>query len=129
MPLMKDRAEKGVISQTRTLYSQLISQSRRLAQRNQRAARRRGPVAKALLSVCFVAVLIAALTLIYGFIVFPDAPMRQTASGYVGKHGAAHTRDDYEQFMLWEKLVVASFGLALLTGLSAVFAEKINQRV
>ena len=126
---MKDRTEKGIISQTRDLYSHLTGEARRLAQRDQQLARRRGPVAKALLVACFVMGLIAAATLVYGLIAFPDAPIRQTASGYVSKHGAPHTRDGYERFKLWEKLVVGSFGLAFLTGLGAVVWTKKNQQV
>jgi hypothetical protein len=125
---MRDRAEKGIISQTRALYNQLSGEARRLAQHDVDAVRRRGPVAKALLVACILAVLSAAVTLVYGFISFPDGPIRETAAGYVGKHGEPHTRDDYERYKLWEKLVGASLGLAFLTGLGAVAAERKDKR-
>ena len=124
---MKDRTEKGIISQTRDLYNHLTGEARRSVQRDQQAARRRGPVTRRLFVACFVAGLIAAVILIYGFIAFPDAPIRQTASGYVGKLGRIHTGDEYEQFKLWEKVVVASFGLALLTGIGAVVSGKMRK--
>ena len=126
---MKGRSDKGIISQTRVLYSHLTGEARRLAQRDQQSARRSGPVTKALLLACFVTGLIAAATLVYGLVTFPDAPIRQTASGYVGKQGAPHTRDGYEEFKLLEKLVVGSFGLAFLTGFGAVVSRKMKQQV
>ncbi|MFP5264848.1 MAG: hypothetical protein ACLGJB_23410 [Blastocatellia bacterium] len=125
---MKDRPEKGIISQTRALYEQLSGEARLRAQRDAADARRKGPLAKALLAACLVAGLIAAATFIYGFIGFPDAPIRETARGYVGKHGEPHTREDYEQYKLWLKLVVASFGLVFLTGFGAVAAERMGSR-
>ena len=129
MRSMKDRSEKGISSQTRDLYDHLTGEAKRLAQRDHQSARRRGPVTKALFVACFVTGLIAAAILVYGIIAFPDAPIRQTASGYVSKHGTPHTRDEYEQFKLWEKLVLASFGLAFLTGFGAVVSNKLNQRM
>lgn len=125
---MKDSTEKGIISQARALYDQLSGQARLMAQRDAAAARRKGPLAKALLVACFVAGLLAAATLIYGFIRFPDGPIRETASRYVGKHGEPHTREDYEQYKLWVKLVIASFGLVFLTGFGAVATERMVSR-
>lgn len=124
---MRDRPEKSIISQTRDLYGYLTDKARRSVQRDQQVARRRGPVTKLLLVVCFVVSLIAAVTLVYGVIAFPDAPIRQTSSGYVGKLGGLHTSDEYEQFKLWEKIVVASFAIAFLTGLVAVVSGKIRR--
>jgi hypothetical protein len=128
MRRMKDRTEKGIISQTRALYDQLSGEARLRAQRDAAAARRRGPVAKALLAACLVAGLVAAATFIYGFISFPDAPIRETARGYVGKHGEPHAREDYEQYKLWVKLVAASFALVFLTGFGAVATERMGRR-
>lgn len=128
MRSMKDRPGKDIFTQTRTLYNQLSGEARRLAQHDMRAARRRGPVSKALLVACLVVVLLAAATLVYGFISFPDGPIRRTMMGYAGKHGQPRTRQDYEQYKVWEKLVFASFGLALLTGFGAVVAERKGRR-
>jgi hypothetical protein len=125
---MKDRTNKGIINETRALYDRLYSLAHRLAERDRQAARNRGPVAKALLAVCLLAGMLAAATLVYGFITFPDAPIREAGSSYVGKQGAPHTREDYEWFKLWEMLMVASFGLAFLTGFGAVVAEKLSRR-
>jgi hypothetical protein len=125
---VKDRKDKGIIAETHALYDQLVGEARRMAERDHEAARRRGPVAKTLLAVCILAGLLAAVTLVYGFITFPDGPIRKTATGFVGKHGTSHTPADYEQYKLWEKLVVASFGSTFLTGFGAVAAEKMSNR-
>lgn len=125
---MKNRTNKGIIDEAGDLYNQLYGEARRLAERDKEAARRRGPMAKALIVACFVAGVVAAVTLAYGFITFPDAPLREVTNGYVGKHGAPRTREDYEIYKLWQTLVVASFGLAFLAGLGAVVAEKMSKR-
>ncbi len=121
---VKDQTDKSIIDEAREIYDKMSS----LAERDRKAARHRGPVVKALLVVCILAALVAAATLIYGVIQFPDAPIRQTGSSYVGKHGAPRTREDYERFKLWEKLMFSGFGLAFLTGFGAVAAEKLSRR-
>ena len=125
---MKDRKDKGIIAESRALYDQMVGEARRMAERDHEAARHRGPVAKTLLAVCVLSGLLATVTLVYGIIKFPDGPIRKTANGFVGKQGAPHTPEDYEQYKLWEKLVFASFGLTFLTGFGAVAAEKISNR-
>lgn len=125
---VKDRTNKSIIDETREMYDKMSSQAVEMAARDRQAARRRGPVAKALLVVCLLAALFAAATLVYGVIKFPDAPIREAGSNYVGKRGAPRTREDYERFKLWEKLIFASFGLAFLTGFGAVAAEKLSRR-
>ena len=83
---------------------------------------------RALLVACLAAGLIAAAALAYGFIAFPDAPTRPTASGYVGKLGKPHAGEEYERFKLWEKVVAASFGLTLLVAIGAVVAGKVRKQ-
>lgn len=124
---MQDK-DKGIIHETRSLYHHLVGEVQRQAQRDRQAARRRPTAAKALFAACFVAGAFAVVTLVYGVITFPEAPIRQTASGYVSKRGRPLTREDYEQFKLWEKLVLVSFGAAFVTGFSAVAVEKLMAR-
>jgi len=128
MQPMRDGSEKGIISETRELYQRMAGEVHRQAELDREAARSRGPVAKALFAACVIAVLLAAVTLVYGFITFPDAPIRESLNGYVGKYGAPHAREHYERFMLWEKLMLASFGLAFAMGFGAVAAEKFGRR-
>jgi hypothetical protein len=128
MRRMKDGSDKGIISEARGLYEQMSGEAGRLVELDRKAARRRGPVAEALLAACFIAVALAVVTLVYGFITFPDAPIRESANGYAGKHGAPHAREHYERFKLWEKAMLASFGLAFVTGFGAVAAEKLEPK-
>lgn len=85
-------------------------------------------ITKMLLVVCFITGVFAAITFIYGFVKFPDAPIRETITGYAGKTGVPHTREDYEQFLLWEKVTFISFGLTFLLGFGVVATEKISQQ-
>jgi hypothetical protein len=121
---VKPRITKDIVSETRDLFDQLSGEARRLAERDRHLAQHRGPVAKALLAVCVLAGCLATATLIYGFVSFSDGPIRQSSGGYVGKHGAPHTREHFERYKLWEKLMVASFGLTFLASFGAVAAEK-----
>lgn len=125
---MNDPTNKGLIDETRDLYKQLSERSKTPADRELKETRRRSPAIKALFVACLVAAFLAGGTLAYGALSFPDGPIRAIASGYVGKHGAAHTRDEYEEYKLWEKVVMASFGLALVLGFGAVAIEKMAQR-
>ncbi|HYP26016.1 MAG TPA: hypothetical protein VE262_04790 [Blastocatellia bacterium] len=125
---MKDRTDKGIIDETRRFYDQMVGEVTRLAERDREEARRRGPMAKALFAACFLAGVLAALTCIYGVATFRDAPIRQTGSGYAGKHGAPHTREHYEKFKLWEKCMAVTFGLTFLTGFGAVAADRTTRR-
>ena len=121
---VKDQTDKGILDEAREIYDKMSS----LAERDRKAARQKGPVVKVLLIVCILSALLAGATMIYGVIAFPDAPIRQTGSSYVGKQGAPHTREDYERFLLWEKFLFLGFGLAFLTGFGAVAAEKLGRR-
>jgi hypothetical protein len=124
---MNDHTDKGVISQIRALYVHLTAGAGPLARRDQQTWRGSGPVTKALIVACSVMGLIAAGILVYGIIAFPDAPVRQTASGYIGKHGAPYTQNGYDRFRLWEKLMMTTFGFALLTGFGAVVSRGISR--
>jgi hypothetical protein len=121
---MKNRSEDDIISQTRDLYNRMADEARRSVERDQEMIRQSRPLTKILLGVCVFASLIAAATMVYGMITFPDAPIRQTASGYIGKAGQPHTGDEYEQFKLWEKVMITSFGLTFLSGAGALLSGK-----
>jgi hypothetical protein len=106
----------------RSLYNQLVGEATRLAEQDRARAKRRGPVAKTLLAIAVVSGLFGAVTFFYGVYRFPDGPLRETPGGYVSKHGHPRTREDYEMFKLWEKVVWATFGFTFLTGFSPVAA-------
>jgi hypothetical protein len=121
-------AGSGLIGEAHALFDQLAGEVTRHAEQNQAADRVRGPVTKVLLTTCFISGVLAAVTLFYGWFKFPDAPIREKRTGYAGKTGKPHTRQDYEQFIVWEKAGIATFALAFLTGFSAAAAEKQDRR-
>lgn len=69
-------------------------------------------------------IIIAALILAFGAVKWPDAPIRQTPNGFVGKTGLTHTREDYELFKLWEKSLLISFPLAFIVNIAAAVVAK-----
>src|SRR5690349_13590835 len=125
---MKDSRDDGIIKQARDTYDQMSSEARRRVEADRPVARRKGPLTRALWAGCVIAALLFAGVLIYGFISFPDAPVRQTASGYAGKYGAPYTQAGYERFKLWEALIIASFGLSVLAGIGAYISNEISRQ-
>jgi glycine cleavage system aminomethyltransferase T len=117
----------GVIGEARALFDQLAGEVTRHAEQDRAAVRVQGPVAKVLLTACFIAGVLAAATLFYGVLQFPDAPIRESRSGYVGKTGKPHTRQHYDQFLAWKKWMAATFGLAFLTGFAGAAAMKVDR--
>jgi hypothetical protein len=65
--------------------------------------------------VIFLA-LCTAVTMMYGFYLFPDAPIRGCGPGcYEGKQGQVRTAEDYRAFSIWlvvmPVLFISTFGL------------------
>lgn len=73
-------------------------------------------------------VIIAALILAFGAFKWPDAPIRHSDGGFVGKTGIAHTREDYELFKLWEKSLFVSFPLAFAVNIIAAVAKRTRKK-
>ena len=69
-------------------------------------------------------IVIAVVIMAFGAFKWPDAPIRQTPGGFVGKTGTAHTREDYQLFKLWEKALFVSFPLAFAVNAIAVVANR-----
>lgn len=91
-------------------------------------ARPRGLVARILLSLTIVAGLLAAATLVYGIVTFPDAPIRATGNGFAGKHGTPRTREDFEAFATWESAVLTFFIATVVCGMGFAVAEERRNR-
>ena len=53
-----------------------------------------------------------AVTLVWGLLAFPDAPIFRQGAQYVGKYGAIHPREVFEAYRTWSVLVVSLFVLA-----------------
>ena len=89
----------------------------------QEDTRARGPLQRILLILTITAFLVAAGTGIYGVYNFPDAPIRQTAEGYRGKGGKAHTLDEFEKFVVWKRTMFVTFPSAFLFGFAFAIAD------
>jgi hypothetical protein len=94
----------------------------------QQTARSRGPVARLLLSLTVAAGLLAAATMFYGVYRFPDAPIRETASGYVGKGQRPRTQADFEAFLVWERTLLIIFPTVFVFGFASAAADKMLRR-
>ena len=88
----------------------------------------RGALTRTLLALTLLAVTTAAATALYGVYHFPDAPIRASASGYVGKTGAPHTREDYERFLRWSLVMWTAFPTAFILGASFVYSDTRDRR-
>jgi hypothetical protein len=84
----------------------------------------RGPLATTLLVLTILAAASAAVTFVYGIYNFPDAPIRPSAGGYVGKGGKPHTAEEYERFLLWERALLITFPAAFLAGFAYEFSTR-----
>ena len=71
-----------------------------------------------------LAVVLTVVILAFGVYAWPDAPIRQTASGYAGKTGIAHTSDEYESFKNWEKTLLVVVPLAFIVNIGAAIISK-----
>jgi hypothetical protein len=71
-----------------------------------------------------LAVVLAVVILAFGVYAWPDAPIRQTASGYAGKTGVAHTGEEYELFKYWEKCLLVVVPLAFIVNIGAAIISK-----
>ena len=90
---------------------------------SRRGEKARGPFARLLLGLTLAACLLTAATMCYGIYNFPDAPLRQTAGGYAGKHGGARTREDYERFVAWEKAMLVAFPAVFVLAFAFALAD------
>lgn len=87
-----------------------------------------GPVARILGGLTIVAGLVAAATLVYGIVMFPDAPIRETPKGFVGKTGAPHTAADHEGFQQWLTALFIIFPTAFALGFAYAAASSLGRR-
>ena len=83
----------------------------------------RATLARILGALTIAAALVAAATLIYGIVNFPDAPIRPTARGYTGKTGTTRTEEDYRAFQQWETALLVVFPTAFGLGLAYAIAS------
>ena len=83
---------------------------------------------RVLLALAIAAVLAAAGTGIYGVYKFPDAPIRETAAGYAGKGGTPRTREDFESFQRWKRVMFIAFPSAFTLGFAYALLDSRRRR-
>src|SRR5688572_10661968 len=110
------------------MFDRISSEAARQSRAGRKAARSRGPVTRILLGLTITASLIAAATMFYGIYYFPDAPIRQTANGYVGKGGGTRTREDFQAFLVWKKTLLFMFPTVFVFGAAFGITEARQRR-
>ena len=119
---------QGTLDEARALFEQMAGEAMRLSDVEHEEARARGPLTRALLALTIAAALLAVATMVYGIYHFPDAPIRPTAGGYVGKGGKPHTREDFEAFVLWGKAMFIVFPAVFVLGFAFGVTEPVQRR-
>lgn len=120
-PAQAPQQSHGDVDQARAMFERMKGEVIRQSERERAFSRSRGLVVRLLLALTIATCLLAAATMIYGIYNFPDAPIRQTDGGYLGKGGKHHTQDDFEAFILWRNvmfiIIPSVFGLGLAFGI------------
>ena len=128
-PSTKEGEErKGTLEEVRGLFDRMSGEATRRSEAEQERARSRSPLARLLLLLTITAFLITVGTGIYGVYKFPDAPIRQTAGGYVGKGGNARAQEDFDAFNLWKSVMFVAFPSAFVLAVAFVIADGKRRR-
>ena len=110
------------------LTERLISEAREHVEAERRVAASRGALTRVLLALTLLAATAAVATAVYGVYNFPDAPIRQSADGYVGKTGRAHTRGDYERYLNWSLAMWAVFPATFIVAAAFAYLDARDRR-
>lgn len=112
----------------RKLFNQMEDEVKRQTELAREEARLRSPIARVLRVLTLAAFVLAGATLFYGFYNFPDAPIRQKEGGYAGKQGKPRTQEDFEAFILWEKVLFIVFPSAFVIAFASEMVDKRQRR-
>jgi hypothetical protein len=88
----------------------------------------RASVTRFLTAATVAGVLFCAGILGYGLLQGPPAPIRQVEDGYRDKYGNAYTADDYARFLLWKRVLLASFAATFTIGFLWVAVDRKPRR-
>lgn len=116
------------MDEARELFRRGMEEAKRHTASEREAARTRGPLARALLALTIAACLLSVAVGVYGVYNFPDAPIRQTREGYVGKYGKPRTREDYESFVRWKAALLVVFPSAFVLAFAFALADGAGRR-
>ncbi len=117
---------RRMMSEVRALFEQMTDEAKRRTKRQPQEAQ--NALARLLLALTLTAGLLAAATMLYGIYNFPDAPLKQTPSGYAGKHGTLRTQGDFEAFVRWEKAMFIVFPSVFVLGFAYAIADARQRR-
>jgi hypothetical protein len=122
------REGRGALDEVGEIFERATGEVARVSEQERAAAKGRGPVARVLLGLTIASVLLTATTMFYGIYKFPDAPIRQTAGGYVGKGGGARTREDFEAFNAWKTTLLFVVPSAFVFAFAFTIADARRRR-
>ncbi|MGR9046920.1 MAG: hypothetical protein ACU83N_16690 [Gammaproteobacteria bacterium] len=121
-------ANPRLIVETRKLFQSMVQEARDRDEADRQITKSHGPVARLLLTLTVAAGLLTASTMFYGIYSFPDAPIRQTATGFEGKAGRVRTEQDFKAFKDWEKAMILSFSTTFCFGFAFAVSDRLLQR-
>lgn len=116
-------AEKDMMGEVRTIFDQALERVHKQAELDGQKTSIT-PLGKVVNALSLAGILMVAGVLFYGFWQFPDAPIRKTPQGYVGKTGQPRTESDYVHFVWWERTLVVTFCSALALGFTSMLTGK-----
>lgn len=113
------------IAEARALYRRYVNYAVQDIERLHQSGKNAKPIWLRIVHLIgILAVVLAVVILAFGVYTWPDAPIRQTASGYTGKTGVAHTEQEYELFKDWEKSLLVVVPLAFIVNIGAAIISK-----
>ena len=118
----------ATIDATRRVFNERSSRAKREIETEYEQPALRSPLVRTLLLLTILACLTAAITGFYGVYKFPDAPIRQSDSGYVGRIGQPHTKEDFDAFNSWQTMMFIVFPSAFVLGFSYAIASAVQRR-
>lgn len=127
-PPQEPQQGDSALDEAQALFERMKSEAIGQAELERKAASSRGPLLRLLLVLTIVACLIGTVAMLYGVYNFPDAPIRRTESGYVGKGGKPRTQDDFEAFIFWEKAMFIVIPSVFILGLAFVITDSMQRR-
>lgn len=127
-PPQAPQQKQSTVDEAHALFERMKGEVVARGESEREEARSRGPLARVLLVLTIAACLLAAATMIYGIYNFPDAPLRQTEGGYVGKGGKPRTQSDYEAFIFWMKATFIIIPPVFVSGFAFAIVESKRRR-
>lgn len=117
-----------MIEEARGVFEQARAEVSRRAEAGREEERARGPAARLLLALTLAGALLTSALMFYGVYKFPDAPVRQTAEGFRGKDGRARTREEFEAFVLWQRVLFTVVPAVFVLGFAYAAADAARRR-